>query len=303
MVLKKSVAIFLLSILCLNSVFAKDFVSARVSLKNEKTFFTNSVYKDNFIVFDGTQYLNKPDFESFGIKSFKVVYESEMWGNKRNYSNLPDKIRIQTAIKKLPSETKFIVINIEHWPLTGVSDSNIDASLSKYHEVTSWFKEYSPDLKVGFYGRPPMPDYWRAINANSKKRKIDWERENDYISSLVGSVDALYPSLYTFYANKSGWVKYAKAQIQEARRLSRGKPVFAFLWPQYHDSNILLGCRFLSGDYWKLQLETVSKLADGAVIWGGWDVCNKKGKALPWDDEAEWWKETKSFLKNRKTIN
>jgi Hyaluronidase. len=124
--------------------------------------------------------------------------------------------------------------------------------------------------------------------------------ENDRIISLAQTVDVFYPSLYTFYTDKAGWVEYATAQISEARRLANGKPVFAFLWPQYHNSNRLLKCQFLPADYWQLQLETVSKLADGVVIWGGWDVCNSKGKALQWNDNAKWWQVTKAFIKKLK---
>ena len=278
------------------SATARDIVSIDFGLNRNEVHVKKAIVNKSFRVFDGTQYLNKPDLEQYGISPFKVVYESEMWGNKNYYEKLPNKYRIKSVVNKLPSNTDFIAINIEHWPLTGSNDKLIDISLSKYQKVISWYKDFSPKLKIGFYARPPMPDYWRAIDANPKKRRVDWMAENDRINSLADSVDALYPSLYTFYTNKSEWVKYAKAQIMEARRLANGKPVYAFLWPQYHDSNVLLGCQFLPGDYWQLQLDTVKSLADGLVIWGGWDVCNKKGKALQWNDYAEWWQVTKSFL-------
>jgi len=291
-----SLLLFVLYLTYSYSATARDFVSNSFGLNEGDIQVRREVYNKNFRVFDGTQYLNKPNFKMYGISPFKVVYESEMWGNKNNYARLPNKYRIKSVVNKLPSDTDFIVINIEHWPLTGFNDKLIDSSLSKYQKVVSWYKKFSPELKIGFYARPPMPDYWRAIDANPKKRRVDWMAENDRINLLADSVDALYPSLYTFYTNKSEWVKFAKAQIMEARRLANGKPVFAFLWPQYHDSNLLLGCQFLPGDYWQLQLDTVKSLADGLVIWGGWDVCNKKGKALRWDDSAEWWEVTKNFL-------
>ena len=81
------------------------------------------------------------------------------------------------------------------------------------------------------------------------------------------------------------------AQIQEARRLSRGKPVYIFLWPQYHTSNQKLANTFLPGDYWRLELETAQKYADGAVIW----CCSN---SQSWEDNAAWWLATRSFLKD-----
>jgi len=252
-------------------------------------------HRAKFKLFDGTQYTNKPNLTKFGIFPIKVVYASEIWSKKQNYEKLPERLRIESFAKKLTADIDFVVIDIEHWPITGYNDQLITESLSKYQQVISLFKLYAPQIKFGFYGRPPVPDYWRAIDASPQKRRTDWVAENDRITPLAETVDALYPSLYTFYADQIGWAKYAIAQIYEARRLSGGKPVFAFIWPQYHDSNRLLRCQFLPSDYWKLQLETVRKYADGAVIWGGWDVCNKKGKALPWIESAEWWQVTKEF--------
>ena len=47
---------------------------------------------------------------------------------------------------------------------------------------------------------------------------------------------------------------------------------------------------FLPGDFWRMQLETANKYADGIVIW----CCTGK---QTWDDEAPWWLETQKFIK------
>ncbi|MDO9084545.1 MAG: hypothetical protein Q7U56_14825, partial [Humidesulfovibrio sp.] len=99
-------------------------------------------------------------------------------------------------------------------------------------------------------------------------------------------VDIIFPSLYTFYDDPAGWKKYAIATIQEAKRY--GKPVYPFLWYQYHDSNKLLGGKPIPAAIWRMQLETCLKYADGVVIWGGY-------KEL-WSEEAAWWQETKTFM-------
>ena len=115
-------------------------------------------------------------------------------------------------------------------------------------------------------------------------------KQDDSLASVASFVDVLFPSVYTFYEDRSGWQNYAIAQIQEARRLSRGKPVYIFLWPQYHPSNKKLANTFLPGNYWRLELETGRKYADGAVIW----CC---GNSQAWDNKAPWWLETQDFLK------
>jgi hypothetical protein len=71
---------------------------------------------------------------------------------------------------------------------------------------------------------------------------------NDHLRGLVSSLDVSLPSLYTFYDYQPGWVTYAIANIMEARRMNPGKPVFAFLWPQYHDSNKELKGKYIPGD-------------------------------------------------------
>src|SRR5262249_10278668 len=120
-----------------------------------------------------------------------------------------------------------------------------------------------------------------------------WQRDNDRLDEVAAHLDGLYPSLYTYYPDRQGWVTFAVAQLAEAKRKAHGKPVYAFLWPQYHDSNATLKGRYLEPDYWELQLNTVAQHADGAVIWGGW------GKDGPesWDEEAPWWQVTKRFMK------
>ena len=153
---------------------------------------------------------------------------------------------------------------------------------------------YAPGLSVGYYGAPPTRDYWRAVKGPASPEYKTWMSENDKLHPLADAVVVLYPSLYTFYPDREGWSKYAIAQITEARRYAGGKPVFVFLWPQYHESNVQLTGTYLPPDYWLRELQTAKEYADGVVIWGGWDL--KTNKAYKWDEDAQWWKITIDFL-------
>jgi hypothetical protein len=164
--------------------------------------------------------------------------------------------------------------------------------VTKYRTVLRWFHEAAPRLRLGYYGTIPVPDYWRAIQGTTSADFKAWQQDNDRLGLIAKDVDVLFPSLYTFYADRQGWVAYAIAQISEARRKAKGKPVYAFIWPQYHESNQLLGGQFLDADYWELELLTVRQYADGLVIWGGWGT----GGPQPWDEDAPWWQVTKRFL-------
>jgi hypothetical protein len=250
-----------------------------------------------FLVFDATGYSNKPDFSLYGIRPIKLAY-AEGFGPDwyKNANRLPDLTAVQAVAREAQQRGYgVVVLDIEHWPLTGTSNSVLD-SLTKYMTVLKWFRDAAPGVSVGYYGAPPVHDYSRAIKDASSQERQAWGEENDQVRSLAGAVDVLFPSLYTFYPDQAGWKKYAIAQIEEARRYGGGKPVYVFLWPQYHDSNVILGGGYLPADYWLLELQTAKEFADGIVIWGGWDL--KIHKPMVWDDSATWWKVTKEFMKN-----
>lgn len=249
-----------------------------------------------FLVFDGTLYSNKPDLSAYGILPITIAAAGKFgpdWHKQADH-RLPDLQTVQTVAREAQQKGHGVVLDIEHWPLTGAPDSVRD-SVTKYMTVLQWFRAAAPGLSVGYYGAPPLHDYWRAIKDTSSQEHRSWMGENDQLRSLAGAVDVLFPSLYTYYPDKAGWEKYAIAQIEEARRYGGGKPVYVFLWPQYHESNLTLGGRYLPADYWLVELETAKQYADGIVIWGGWGSDNRPVK---WDENAAWWKITKEFMKS-----
>jgi hypothetical protein len=254
--------------------------------------------KKPFLVFDSTLYAGKPDLSQYGIKPINIVYAGRL-GKEwvKNATGLPDKETLQRVAREIESTSSRVVIDIEHWPLKGDS-SQVQESLSKYMTVLQWFKEAAPGLAVGYYGAPPLRDYWRAISPPTSKEWHSYSGDNDRLQPLAGAVDILFPSIYTFYTDQGGWVRYAYGQIAEARRCASGKPVYVFLWPQYHDSNRSLAGTYLPADYWRLQLETAKQYADGVILWGGWGSNNRPAK---WDDDATWWKVTKDFMKTVST--
>jgi hypothetical protein len=252
--------------------------------------FLPGVVLAEFQVFDATLYGDKPSLQAYGIRPLRVVYEAEMWETFKKDSTLPDQSRVREIAARLFTGDIPVVIDIEHWQLTGNDENVVRDSLARYSQVLARFRESAPGVKFGFYGHPPIPDYWRAMDGRGKNESLLWKAENDRIQALADAVDALFPSLYTFYRDRDGWVKYARAQIAEARRLGKGKPVYVFLWPQYHESNHFLGLDYIPQDYWQLDLETARKYADGIVIWGGY--------RQKWDENAPWWTVTKRFMRN-----
>src|SRR5690606_15270403 len=116
--------------------------------------------------------------------------------------------------------------------------------------------------------------------------------KNSRLMPLADAVDVLFPSLYAFDLDEAAWVRYAEENLAEARRF--GKPVIAFLWPQVHGSSARHGHEFVSGDFWRVQLETVYRHADGFVIW-----TPHGNERTEFDPRAGWWLATREFLAAR----
>jgi hypothetical protein len=244
-----------------------------------------------FPVFDATLFAHKPDLARFGLRHITVIYAGSLWNSSQlsNHTTLPDRNLIGPLVRTANQSGEILVVDIEQWPLVGDS-ATITQSLSKYATVIQWFKQPIPSMKVGLYGAPPIRDYWDSVRGEDSPQYARWQKENDRLASIARVADALFPSIYTFYEDRNGWQTYAIAQIREARRYGGEKPVYVFLWPQYHPSNKKLANTFLPGDYWRLQLETARKYADGIVIW-----CCPDRQA--WNANAAWWLETQEFLK------
>jgi len=244
----------------------------------------------SFKVFNGLLYSSKPDLRSFGLEPIKIIYHADLWREGQDDSKLPDPIRLKQVLKRVKADSHNIaVIDIEHWLVTQPDGSFSRENLDKRLKVLEALRESSPKTLLGYYGIP-IEDYWRATNGRGRNESPQWQAENDRMMPIIEAQDVVFPVLYTYYADREGWIKLAIAQLTEARRLAKGKPVYAFLWPQYHDSNHILGSDYIKPDYWKLELETARKYADGIVIWGGYQQ--------EWDEDAEWWKITVDFMKS-----
>jgi hypothetical protein len=249
------------------------------------------------VVFDGTLYRHKPDLLPYGIQPITIIYEGQLWPTGQNRDHLPEQDLVRRVALEAKARGTVAVLDIEHWPLRG-DPAIVESSLTKYLTVLRWFQEAAPGLDVGYYGSPPLIDYWRTIQDPSSPDYRSWQTENNQLAPLAEQTSALFPSLYTFYGDRRGWLTYALAQITEARRYAGRKPVYAFLWPQYHESNRVLGGQYLDPGYWKLQLETAGEHADGIVIWGGWG----RDGPLEWDEHAPWWNMTKAFLRTQPLV-
>lgn len=251
--------------------------------------------RPQFRVFDATAYMGKPDMEQYGIEKLPVIYSGQLWDRNEDRKNLPREARVAMLARELASNAhnQIAAIDIEHWPWVE-HRGDVGLGMQKFMTVLEWFKKYAPSVSFGYYTVPPVPDYDSASADPLTWKYKGWQKQNDQIRPFAHACQVLFPSLYSFAPNRKQWIASAIGHIQEARRYGTGVPVYVFLWPQYHEITRGLALQFVDKEFWRIQLETAKQHADGIVIWGGYDL--KKNKPMIWDDTAEWWFETKSFL-------
>jgi hypothetical protein len=241
-------------------------------------------------VFDALLFTNKPDLRTEGLEPITVVEPDRWLLTGQSDDQIPDESSIQIGVRATGAASGILVLDQEDWPVQGTT-AVVGASVNKYLTLLSRVRQVGFQGSIGYYGGPPIRDYWRAIEPPNSQLYRAWQSENDLMQPLANAVDLIFPSIYTFYDDQDGWTRYAIANLSEARRLARGKPVYAFIWPQYHESNPTLGGELIPGQYWALQLKTAFQYADGVVIWGGYKVL--------WIEQAEWWQATRQFLRTQ----
>jgi hypothetical protein len=233
----------------------------------------------NFVVFDALLYQGKPQLSSYGMRPLMQVNQPDA------ASPVLDEAKTRERMAAFMGSTQGIFLDYEIWPLTGVPAPVIAGNIVKFNRVLEIARESAPQALIGYYGVLPCGEYWGIVRQDAKKLGA-WKECNRQGEAIAPHVDAVFPSLYTYYNDQPNWDVYAKAVIQEARRYH--KPVYVFLWPEFHVSNALLRGTNVPAPFWRHQLELCKSLADGIVIWGGWQE--------PWREDAAWWGETKGFL-------
>lgn len=242
-----------------------------------------------FAVYENMGYSGKPDFYAlYNIKRTNLL-GGQLWTGQpdRDASPLQSTITALATTAAAMREDTLHVIDIEHWPFDDPVEG--PSYIAMLNQLYLWMYAVKPTLQVGIYSMAPKRDYFRATK---QAPGFDaWQAENDRVEGLVTNAKVILPSLYAFYPEQDGWVAYAKRNIAEARRYRGDKPVIAYIWPRYHDSNPTLGLQFLLADYWLRILETCKAYTDGIVIWDGANT--------PWSEQenAPWWIATKEFLK------
>jgi hypothetical protein len=226
------------------------------------------------------------DLSSSGVLKAQIIYESQLLP-ARDQDGLCPPAQLRQIAATLEKSPVPVVIDIERWKVSFRHTSEREERVRKLTRVIKTMRELRPDLQFGFYGIIPERDYWVLVDPSRGSDKNLWHENNaQAFKDLAPSVDAVFPSLYTFYPDLDGWWTFADEMLQTS--ISFRKPVYCFIMPRYHPSSRDNG-QMLNPQYWRLQLDTCRQFADGIVIW---DYSPDK----EWDANAPWWMETQAFM-------
>jgi len=240
-----------------------------------------ATYDDSsFTVYDNTFYPNV-DLEQFGAVKSNVVYEAPVaqsaGQNPNNFRGarpywaelaLPSQAAYEALVRRTARNPGPVVLDFETLYLRG-SAAVARRRFQKLRTLLAWAHQAVPGRTVGYYG----------VLGNTAPRYLGLERR------LATGEDALFPSLYTFTDSRAAWSRRFHIIMSEAAAVAPGKPVYAYLWPQYHGGTKWAG-HYLTPDYWHYELEAATRLCSGVVIWGPSNS----------DPDQRWVRATASFL-------
>ena len=257
-------------------------------------FFTPFVFADEsvkeFKIYHSLGYKEMPDIaNTFDIGYMKIFGHYHFWGKDQAVGVMPTADRVEKVINEIiDQDYDLVCIDIEAWPLKMNEGYDNKESVANYVSVASELRRKMPKINFGYYGVLPIREYYAPLRSKGQNTPAmkRWSDANKELMPVNDYVNVVMPSLYTFKKNVDDWHVYALKNIEQARQYD--KPVIVFLWPEYHKKRG--GDYFIDGDYWKFQLETVYKHADGVVIWGP-KITDKK-----WNEKWPWRAETKKFL-------
>jgi hypothetical protein len=222
-----------------------------------------------FQVLDNLHYKGLPETGPLGMVHCNIIYLHPPKGTEGDAA-IPDE---QTFKAKVHAQSVIpgpIVLDLEELNLTGAAgEKNINAFIT----LVQWTHETAPGSVVGYYGHglfPNPPDKQHMAQA----------------LKIAKVVDAFFPSMYTFTDNRDGWKKKLEGLVKQAQEIAPGKPVYPYIWPQYHNGSKKAG-QYLDGDYWAFQMQTAKSVgANGVVLWSSNNTF-----------EADtWWPATVKFL-------
>lgn len=226
-----------------------------------------------FKIYDNMFYQGKPNTAGQGMVVSNILYEGLIWPHDKNYGKLPKQSDFEALVRSHSANPGPLVLDIERLPLKG-SEQVAHEHMEVLATLAVWAHHAAPGKIIGYYGTNTLS-------------KID-PANLRFARELAKHVDAFFPPAYTFDDDRATWEERARSSVEEAHALGAGKPVYLYMWPQYHD-HTPKQFEYVDTAYWKFQLETARGISDGIVLWGP--------SKFKWDNSSGWWPVTEKFAR------
>jgi len=248
-------------------------------------------------------------FEQCGLKPMPIVYPGALFkggrlGETPDYAQLRKKGAPTVRDAAARTADKFVVLDVEgSWDLLPTDSADaLKGKATDYYDLLYFLKQELKALKatakVGYFRVAP-PDFYQNPSLPGQP-KTTYELATAALKKVGDASDALFPQLYG-YESPAHFRKYTFGTVGTARANWPKKPVYPFIWMQRRAAWDVKAGRYINEMLPKgafaLQLQTVKDSgADGVVIWG--TLGNDQAR-LDWNRNADWWLETKAFLKKQ----
>jgi len=241
-----------------------------------------------FTIFNAIHYRNTPDLSSQSLHQLNLIYEAHLLdGNKQ-----PSEDSIRKAALKANNGAP-VTLDIEAWSF---ESGDIDETIRKYEQTIHTFKQANPNARIGFYAVVPqiVIHKWRKMRYTENADYSKWLNTDLKLKPIADKVDLFFPACYTYTDDTVSWKESVIATIKEIKKYSADKPIYAYVWPQYH-GGFPKAIQFVDPKVWKFELETLYNLTDGIVIWTSDKDVHKN--TIYWDESMPWWQVTKTFIR------
>lgn len=262
-------------------------------------FFTLCILKvdaqqKHFALYHLVRYKNTPANLSPYLLPTKIASEHILL----SADNTPNVSAIQ-AFATLCPPGELVTLDLESWPYYPAE--KLSKTIDYFLTALKAFKRVNTQSPVSFYGLPPKQAYqWKSIDPeNNPKGYNGWKIISEKLTPVAQKVDAFLPSFYMYNPDTASWRKMVDATITAIKEYHQHKPVYAYIWPQFHNKSDY-SLQFIDTAIWKYQLRTLYDRIDGCIIW----TSNKdsEGKIISWDPNMLWWQATKAFMVEKSLI-
>ena len=160
-------------------------------------------------------------------------------------------------------------------------ESDLMFNPEKFTEVQYIADRVGP-AQYGFFGVPTPP--W-----GFDQYGIAWKAWIMQFADVLKNTDAFFPGAYLTTTDIKRYLTMIDAMVGICREIDPKKPVYPFLWWNYADwVAIPEAGKYMGSDNWNQMIKHTLRVADGAVIWGGYQQ--------RWDNTADWWRILANYL-------